>query len=155
MIAQINSAMLASANELALMADDPAWPASLLAQAMGDEEREVWGWFHAGQPGVPRAFCVLSVGPFDLEVEMIAVAKAHRRQGLAVALMEQAKSRVLLLDRERLLLEVRASNTAAQRLYATVGMAKDGVRKRYYPQPDGSREDAWLYSWQPENHMAE
>ncbi len=45
----------------------------------------------------------------------------------------------------RALLEVRASNTAAQCLYASFGFELDGVRKNYYPS-NGAREDALLMS---------
>lgn len=43
-------------------------------------------------------------------------------------------------DAESVLLEVRASNKPAQRLYASLGFERVGVRKRYY----GDGEDAVL-----------
>ena len=43
----------------------------------------------------------------------------------------------------RMLLEVRASNQAAQALYARCGFTQVGVRRRYYPATEG-REDAWV-----------
>ena len=36
---------------------------------------------------------------------------------------------------ERICLEVRASNTPAEALYASHGFVLDGVRKNYYKQP--------------------
>lgn len=92
------------------------------------------------------AFAVVSVGPFDLELEMIAVDPNHRRQGLAgrliVAMIEQGEARGL----ERVLLEVRAGNGAAQALYERHGFEVDGRRAGYYPQASGGREDAILMS---------
>lgn len=92
------------------------------------------------------AFAVVSVGPFDLELEMIAVDPSHRRQGLAgqliVAMIEQGEAKGL----ERVLLEVRAGNDAAQALYAHHGFEVDGRRAGYYPQASGGREDAILMS---------
>lgn len=41
------------------------------------------------------------------------------------------------------LLEVRPSNYAARGLYERMGFSRSGVRKRYYPAPDG-REDALI-----------
>ncbi|HET19983.1 MAG TPA: ribosomal-protein-alanine N-acetyltransferase, partial [Chromatiales bacterium] len=46
---------------------------------------------------------------------------------------------------ERILLEVRASNTPALGLYRSEGFCEDGVRKGYYPA-SGGREDAILMS---------
>jgi ribosomal-protein-alanine N-acetyltransferase len=45
----------------------------------------------------------------------------------------------------RCLLEVRASNLAAQGLYQSLGFMSDGRRKNYYPKGSG-REDALLMS---------
>jgi [ribosomal protein S18]-alanine N-acetyltransferase len=42
-----------------------------------------------------------------------------------------------------LLLEVRPSNSAAIQLYHSVGFNEIGVRKNYYPAPQG-REDALM-----------
>jgi ribosomal-protein-alanine N-acetyltransferase len=46
----------------------------------------------------------------------------------------------------QLWLEVRGSNLRAQALYHRFGLETVGVRKRYYPAPDGSREDALVMS---------
>lgn len=92
------------------------------------------------------AFAVVSVGPFDLELEMIVVAPEHRRRGLAGQLIETMIEQGMALERERILLEVRASNDAAQALYARHGFEVDGRRVGYYPQASGEREDAILMS---------
>lgn len=42
----------------------------------------------------------------------------------------------------RLLLEVRPSNHAALTLYESAGLQRVGVRRRYYPDHHGQREDA-------------
>jgi len=41
-------------------------------------------------------------------------------------------------------LEVRPSNKAARKLYRSVGFEQIGIRKGYYPDPQG-REDAMVY----------
>ena len=45
-------------------------------------------------------------------------------------------------------LEVRANNHAAQVLYTDLGYRVSGRRRAYYPNPDGSREDALVLCWQ-------
>ena len=43
-------------------------------------------------------------------------------------------------------LEVRASNERARRLYRRRGFAEAGLRRGYYPAPQGTREDAVVMS---------
>lgn len=79
----------------------------------------------------------------EVHIMQIIVAPACRRQGIAEQL-----SRMLLAARpgRTVLLEVRASNAAAQQLYAKLGFVRSGIRKGYYvsQQDDGIREDAIL-----------
>ena len=72
-------------------------------------------------------------------VTNIAVFPAHRRQGVAKALINAAVSQPI----SRLSLEVRASNQAAITLYRSLGFTEDGVRPRFYAHPT---EDAILFS---------
>ncbi|MGJ8514933.1 GNAT family N-acetyltransferase [Carnimonas bestiolae] len=90
---------------------------------------------------------MVSIGPFDIEIEMLAVAHQWRRRGVARQLVAAAQARLHEEQRERLLLEVRASNAPALALYQQCGFALDGRRRGYYPTPDGGREDALLMSW--------
>ncbi|GHC28489.1 ribosomal-protein-alanine acetyltransferase [Kushneria pakistanensis] len=92
------------------------------------------------------AFAVFSLGPFDIGLEMIAVDPDHRRQGLAGRLIEAMIDKGEAMGLERVLLEVRASNEAAQALYARYGFSVDGRRAGYYPLAPGRREDAILMS---------
>lgn len=73
----------------------------------------------------------------------IAVAPAHRKKGVGVALLRA------LLDRHRgalrfLTLEVRASNAPAIALYTKEGFQTAGIRKGMYEKP---REDALLMTY--------
>lgn len=45
---------------------------------------------------------------------------------------------------DTLFLEVRPSNTRAITLYQTAGFNEIGLRRNYYPAPEGGREDALL-----------
>ena len=78
-------------------------------------------------------------------IHNIAVSPACQRQGMARALLTRVLDIFTRDGANRALLEVRASNTAAQRLYGSFGFERDGVRKNYYPM-HGAREDALLMS---------
>lgn len=80
----------------------------------------------------------------ESELHLIATAPARRRAGLASQLMAAWFQTASAQHAERLFLEVRAANLAAQALYRKHGFTECGRRKAYYPLPDGSREDAVL-----------
>ncbi|WP_462323569.1 ribosomal protein S18-alanine N-acetyltransferase [Desulfoplanes sp.] len=75
----------------------------------------------------------------ELEIVNLAVREDHRRQGLGQRLLAKIIEYKEKRGLERIVLEVRKSNTAARRLYTLNGFVRVGVRKGYYP-PDG--EDA-------------
>ncbi|MBQ8551809.1 MAG: ribosomal protein S18-alanine N-acetyltransferase [Clostridia bacterium] len=74
------------------------------------------------------------------EITNLAVFRKYRRLGAASELLAQLYKTEGL---ERLLLDVRESNTAARALYEKCGFTVDGVRKGFYTKP---REDAVLMS---------
>ena len=73
----------------------------------------------------------------------VAVSPAHRRRGIARALLRHQAAWGGQNGLSRLMLEVRASNIAARALYEQEGFVFDGVRPRFYDRPV---EDAALYS---------
>ncbi len=77
----------------------------------------------------------------EAHITNIAVREKHRRQGigetLLIAIIELAGE----LGANSMTLEVRASNTEAQKLYAKYGFVKVGLRRGYYTD---NREDAVL-----------
>ena len=85
----------------------------------------------------------------EVHIMQVAVAPPYHRQGIAEQL-----SRNLLAAKQgmALLLEVRASNLAAQALYEKLGFVHSGLRKAYYvPKHEGEpREDAVLMHHIPE-----
>ena len=81
----------------------------------------------------------------ELTVINILVAPSQRRRGIAKGLMAAMLEHATELGIARCLLEVRASNHAAQGLYQSLGFGSDGRRKNYYPKGSG-REDALLMS---------
>jgi ribosomal-protein-alanine N-acetyltransferase len=75
------------------------------------------------------------------ELDSIAVHPAARRRGIAAELLSAVLAWAAAHKASRLLLEVRASNLAALRLYQRFGLNLHGRRPRYYTQPE---EDALL-----------
>jgi len=68
----------------------------------------------------------------DGHVTTVAVDTAHRRQGVATALLASLVGRARSEGCSALTLEVRAGNSAALGLYRRFGFAPAGVRKGYY-----------------------
>lgn len=95
----------------------------------------------ASQGGRLLAFVIVRVMADECEVYKVAVTAPARRQGIALALMEEALSRAKQLGAEKAYLEVRESNKAAAALYARLGFETVGLRKDYYDSP---RENAVL-----------
>lgn len=79
----------------------------------------------------------------EAEITRIAVSPSYRREGIATKLIEFLKRYLLSKDCKTILLEVRASNTAAKSLYNKSGFVAYALRKNYYHNPD---EDAVLMS---------
>ena len=69
------------------------------------------------------------------ELELLLVATAQRRRGLGEALLEHWLSWARERGATTALLEVRASNNGAQRLYRSLGFEEHGTRPHYYRQP--------------------
>ena len=74
------------------------------------------------------------------EITNLAVTASHRRMGIGAMLMERLMNTDLL---ERIMLDVRISNTSAIALYEKLGFTVDGTRKGFYQKP---KEDAILMS---------
>ena len=97
---------------------------------------------HAGKPqllGYVIFYYVLDEG----EIARIATSPQHRRQGVAVRLLEKMRAFSYEQNISRWLLDVRISNETAIHFYKAAGFAEDGVRKNFYANPP---EDAILMS---------
>ncbi len=75
----------------------------------------------------------------EAHIVTVAVRQRYRRMGIGERLVIAALELALECDQEVATLEVRASNDAAQQLYAKYGFARLGLRKRYYTD---NNEDA-------------
>jgi len=87
---------------------------------------------------------VLSLTVLDeIQIMQVAVAPAARRLGLASRMSSYLIAHASGIC--SISLEVRLSNEAARRLYASLGFTETGYRKQYYaPNAAGMREDAVL-----------
>lgn len=78
------------------------------------------------------------------ELELIVTDQAWRRRGLAGKLLLHWFAWAKCLGCEDALLEVRASNVGAIKLYEKFGFEEVGIRKNYYPMIEGGFESAIL-----------
>lgn len=96
------------------------------------------------QDGQLRGYCLSHDILDETHILQVAVSPSCRRQGIA----RQLTSHLLTTKAHQacILLEVRASNQAAQKLYQQLGFQTDGLRPNYYqPQQTGDvHEDAIL-----------
>ncbi len=75
----------------------------------------------------------------------LCIAPRHRRHGLARVLLRHVLKEAVSGGMGKVILEVRAGNLSAQRLYLSEGFTVIGKRPGYYPDP-GGREDALVMS---------
>ncbi len=83
---------------------------------------------------------VLSTGAGEAHVLNVCVAPAHQRQGHGRRLLRRLLDTARWYGAERVFLEVRPSNTGAQKLYESVGFNEIGRRPDYYPARKGREE---------------
>jgi len=77
----------------------------------------------------------------EAHITNIAVREKHRRQGIGELLLISLIDLAIELGAHLVTLEVRASNTDAQNLYAKYGFVEVGLRRAYYTD---NREDGVL-----------
>lgn len=84
---------------------------------------------------------VMSTGAGEAHVLNVCIAEAYRGKGLGGQMLEHLLEFAGSLGVGEVFLEVRPSNTAAIRLYQSLGFTQIGIRRGYY-QAVGGREDA-------------
>jgi [ribosomal protein S18]-alanine N-acetyltransferase len=94
------------------------------------------------QSGRLLGYSILMPAVDEAHLLNFCVAPAWQRQGLGARLLSWAIDTARASGFNSLLLEVRASNANALRLYERFGFNLIGRRKHYYPAPGRSREDA-------------
>ncbi len=80
-------------------------------------------------------YIVLWIVADEMHILNLATAPGQRRQGVAKKLVLAALKRAFQKGAKRAFLEVRASNTAAQKLYSDLGFTGTSIRRDYYDSP--------------------
>ncbi|MFM2119850.1 MAG: ribosomal-protein-alanine N-acetyltransferase [Pseudomonadota bacterium] len=92
--------------------------------------------------GVLAGYYVAMKGVDEIHLLNITVAPEHQGRGHARTMLAALTHHALLQHVPSLLLEVRPSNRRARDLYEGTGFELIGVRRGYYPDHGGRREDA-------------
>ena len=87
------------------------------------------------------AYGVMSIGAGEAHILNLCVSEPYRCRGVGKRMLTSLVERATLAGMAEAFLEVRPSNTAAIRLYLSMGFAQVGTRRGYYQAPSG-REDA-------------
>lgn len=90
---------------------------------------------------------VISVSSGESHMLNLSIAREYQRKGFAKQFIEFLIQQAQAKQAQTMLLEVRPSNTAAINCYNSAGFNEIGLRKDYYPAPEG-REDALLFARQ-------
>ena len=98
----------------------------------------------ADTAGVCVGYLVMALALDEAELQALAVAHPWRNQGIGAALLTAGLTTALQRGAERVFLEVRAGNLAAQRFYQRFQFLEFARRPHYYHEPD---ETAVLMRW--------
>ena len=118
---------------------DKPWTAWDLARFL--DEPFTFGRVAETAEGGLAGFVLCRIIAGEAEILTIAVAPAHRRQGVAAALLAEVMA-IASARAEAMFLEVAADNPGAIALYAGVGFEAVGRRLGYYGRPTGGSVDA-------------
>ncbi|MFV1983131.1 MAG: ribosomal protein S18-alanine N-acetyltransferase [Thiohalomonadales bacterium] len=87
-------------------------------------------------------YTVMSMTINEVHLLNISIASNRQNQGLGRQFVIQMCEIAKQSQADTMLLEVRPSNTIAIHLYDSIGFNEIGIRKNYYPDDNGNREDA-------------
>jgi len=88
---------------------------------------------------------VISVSAGESHMLNLSIASEYQRKGFGKQFIEFLIQQAHEKQAQTMLLEVRPSNIAAINCYNSAGFNEIGLRKDYYPAPEG-REDALLFA---------
>ena len=91
--------------------------------------------------GEIAGYCVIAIAAGEAHLLNLSVAARWQRRGLGREMLEFLLKLARDHTAHKVYLEVRPSNLAALRLYASAGFRGIAIRRGYYPGPTGS-EDA-------------
>jgi len=108
--------------------------AGYLAEVLLDDEHRLVGYY------------VAMHGVDEMHLLNITVSPQHWSQGHGRRLLDRVVQRAQALQAQAVWLEVRESNERARQIYRRYGFTEVGLRRGYYPAPQGQREDAIVMS---------
>ena len=93
----------------------------------------------AEKAGKTAGYVLAYTAADEAEIARIAVAQEMQRQGVARTLMNALEKECGKRNIDNILLDVREGNAAARAFYEAEGFRVDGIRQRFYdnPQEDG------------------
>jgi ribosomal protein S18 acetylase RimI-like enzyme len=107
----------------------PSWPAErVLCHIKRTDSVVLTARFHGQLAG----FAIMQFGDDRAHLNLLAVDGAHQRRGLGRRLMSWLHESALVAGTFLLGLELRATNSAAQRFYESLGYRPGGVMPGYY-----------------------
>jgi len=89
-------------------------------------------------------YAVMMQGVDEAELLDIGITLSQQRLGWGRKLLRAMLVKAQELGKQRMVLEVRASNAPAIGLYKSLGFVEIGLRRHYYPAENSNRENAIL-----------
>ena len=114
--------------------DDDAWSSGLFWSELAQHDSRV---YLVLDDGALLGYAGLAAFGAEAYVQTIGVARKHWGQGLGTVLLGSLLAEAERRGAKSIVLEVRAENDRAQRLYERFGFSAVGLRKNYY-QPSGA-----------------
>lgn len=127
------SADIAQLAQLEALCNPSPWSAKQLRQALCAPNHI---WVHPDDNGHISAMLVWQTVVDEAEIHLIDTHPDCRRQGLAQDLLATLYATACRENLHRILLEVRAGNTAALALYHANGFIECGRRRGYYAEAE-------------------
>lgn len=95
--------------------------------------------------GAIIGYGLVTVAAGESHLLNLTIHPNHRGQGHGRVLLRALLAEARLAGAELAILEVRPSNPSALALYRSEGFEQVGIRRDYYPDFGGAREDAWVF----------
>lgn len=106
------------------------------------------GFVFCDQAGTPLGYCFVQAVADEVSLLNFTVKPQWQGQGVGRKALQALLQYLRQQGRfQQLFLEVRVSNRAALRLYQSAGFNEVGMRRNYYRNADGSREDAIVMAY--------
>ena len=137
-IEQMNESHVLQIAELESMCFNDPWSVNSIASELGNK---LSVWLVAIEDNSVVGYVGSQTVLGETDMMNIATHPDHRGKGIATSLIKELIAELTLRKSRSLMLEVRASNDTAIRLYHNLGFAEVGRRKNYYRNP---KEDALI-----------